>query len=471
MESENQLSILFVLETAPENSNSLSFINSYIDSLAEILSTDISLSLFYPEYSETEEYYSLNILPGAKYTKLVTYIPSKHPSFKDTFANEKMENIFRYILKDESFDCIHIWSLKNHSFNYPFIAKDKNIPVVFSICDGFLLSNNIFHKGVSEDSKIKISNFVSTPVNIFLKKAANLFSQGKKKSYWFENIGRYSSYYNKVRTSLVDQSTLDERALLADEVIKFTDRFVFISELEYNLFYRTMIPESKAIFIEQGIFCDGTFENRPFEIEGAVKFGFLGEILPEEGILELIEAFNSLYDNGFHNEIHIYGEMFDNNQYFSRLKKRVHNPNIFFHGPIQPGRINSVLNTFDALIIPSKWHRSDTLLVNTALSSRKAVVVSGRNNISEKVRKASRGIILNEITASSIYEAVSELERNRKRLYYFMRVTDDLQFSDIEENLQNFLNIYSAVSKKSKEFEKVLLKIKLHKKKIDRIRG
>lgn len=471
MDSETRLSILFILETAPESSTSLAFLNSYIDSLCDEMSEEVSLFLFYTEHSSTEEPYSLNILPGPKYTKLAAYIPDRHITFRDTFANRKMEDMFRYILKDESFDCVHIWSLKNHSFNYPFIAKDKNIPVVMSIHDGFLLSNDIFSKGPVEDKNIKISNFVTTPLNLFLKKTALFFNHNGKKSSWFENIGRYSSYYNRVKTSLVPDSTLEERITLADEVIKFTDRFIFTSEIEYNLFYRAVIPENKAVFIEQGIFCDGTFENRPFEIEGAVKFGFLGEILPEEGILELVEAFNILYSNGFQNELHVYGEMFENSPYFSRLKKRALNPNIFFHGPIQPGRVSSVIRTFDVLVLPSKWHRSDSFLINTALSSRKAVIVSARNAIAEKVRRSSRGIVLEETAAKDISEAVSELERNRKKLYYFMRVTEDLKFPDIEENLQNFLDIYSGISKKNKEFDRILLKRRSLKRKMDRIRG
>lgn len=471
MDSDSRLSILFVLETAPENSNSLAFLNSYIDSLCETMSEEISLSLFYTEHSSTEEHYSLNILPGPKYVKLVTYIPERYTSFRDTFSNSRMEDVFRYILKDEGFDCVHIWSLKNHSFNYPFIAKDKNIPVVMSVHDGFLMSNDIFSKGRAEERNIRISNFVTTPFNLFLKKASLLFNHEGKRSNWFENIGRYSSYYNRLKTSLVSDPAIDERTTLADEVIKFTDRFIFTSELEYNLFYRALVPENKAIFIEQGIFCDGTFENRPFEIEGAVKFGFLGEILPEEGILELVEAFNRLYENGFQNELHVYGEMYENSPYFSRLRKRAANPNIFFHGPIQPGRVNSVIKTFDVLVIPSKWHRSDSFLINTALSSRKAVIVSGRNSVSEKVRRASRGIIIDETTVKDLFEAVSELERNRKRLYYFMRVTEDLKFPDIEENLQNFLDIYSGISKKKKEFDSILLKRRALKRKFDRIRG
>ncbi len=474
MESENRLSLLFVLESSPEDGNAISFLNSYINSLVNFLADEADITLFYPEFSDTEEHYSLNIMQVSKIKKMVTYLPSRHESFRDTFANNRMENIFSYILKEQHFDCIHIWSFKNHSFNYPFLAKERSIPVVAVVCDGFLFSNSVFTKGFPSDpenEKVRISNFVNSSVTVFFKKMFNSVKKRSTRSCWFENIGRYSSYYNKTNLNPVESSVFEERASLCEDVIKLADRFLFFSQIEYNLFYRNIIPENKVSFLEQGIESDMSFANRPFEIEGAVKFGFMGEILPEEGVLELVEAFNILYDDGYHNELHLYGELHENRHYFTRLKKKVRNPNVFFHGPIQQGRLNSVLNTFDVLIIPSKWHRSDSFLVNTAVSLRKAVVVSNRNNISEKIRKHNRGLILEQVDRLNIAKSVSELERNRKRLYYFMRTTEDFKNSDIEEDVCTLIDTYNNCSKRPENSDSVLLKRKLLKRKIDRQRG
>lgn len=474
MDSENRLSVLYVLESDPESGNSPAFINSYIDTIIDLLSTEVDLTVFYPEFSDSEEQYSLNITQTPKFTRMISYLPARHESFRETFANKKMEDIFNYILKDEHFDCIHIWSLKNHSFNYPFIAKERGLPVIITVADGFLFSNSIFRKGFfveEEKERVRISNFVNSSVALFLKKIFLAAKSDTTRSRWFENIGRYSSYYNRTSADTVESAIFEERTALTDETIKFTDLFHFFSELEYNLFYRSIIPETKVFFLEQNTATDSSYSNRPFEIEGAVKFGFMGEILPEEGVLELIEAFNILYDEGYRNELHLYGELHENSHYSRRLEKKVRNSGVFFHGPVQPGRISSALNTIDVLIIPAKWHRSDSFLVNTAISGRKAIIVSDRNNISEKVRRSNRGLVLNQVTASNIANAVSELERNRKRLYYFMRTTDDFIRSDIEDDLCNLLGTYTAHSKKHMEFDRVLLKRTLVKKKLDRQRG
>ncbi|MBR4489918.1 glycosyltransferase [bacterium] len=471
MDSENLLSILFVLDSSPQSGASLAFFNSFVEQLADCMSEKAALTLFYPEFSDKEEHFSLSITQSPKYRRMVTYIPTRLDSFSETYLNEKMDDIFSFILKDAHFDAIHIWSLKNHSFNYPAIAKERGIPVVYTFCDGFLFSNSLFEKGLGESmEKVRVSNFVNSSITSFVRRLISAVKP-KSRSYWFENIGRFSRYYNRVSESGIDPAVFGERAEMADEVISFCDKFVFFSELEYNLFYRPLIAENKAVFMEQGIMRELDFWNRPFEIEGAVKFCFMGEILPEEGILELVEAFNILYEEGYRNELHIYGETHENSPYFNRLKQRVKSPDIFFHGLIQGGRMNAVLNTADVLIIPAKWPRNDTFLVNNAVSERKALIVSSKNAIAEKVRRSGRGIVLDEITPRAIAEAVSELERNRKRLYYFMRVTDDFRVPDISENCGFLLSLYSEIAGNYKEADPLLLAKRLNRRRKERQRG
>ena len=471
MDSENLISLLFVLDSSPQSGASLAFFNSFVEQLIDCMAEKVTLTVFYPEFSDREEHFSLSITQAPRYRRMVTYIPTRLESYSGTYLNEKMDDVFSFILKDDHFDAIHIWSLKNHSFNYPAIAKERGIPVVYTFCDGFLFSNSLFEKGLGESGeKVRVSNFVNSSITSFVHR---FFSAVKPKShsYWFENIGRYSRYYNRTSESGIGSEVFEERAELSDEVVSFCDKFIFFSELEYNLFYRPLIPESKAAFMEQGILMELDFWNRPFEIEGAVRFCFMGEILPEEGILELIEAFNILYNEGFRNELHIYGETHENSPYFSRLKRRVKSPDVMFHGSIQGGRINAALNTADVLIVPAKWTRNDTFLVNNAISERKALIVSGKNALAEKVRKSGRGLILDEVTPRAIADAVSELERNRKRLYYFMRVTDDFKVPDINENCGFLTSLYCELAKNYKESDPLLLARRLNRKRKERQRG
>ena len=471
MDSENLLSLLFVLDSSPQSGASLAFFNSFIEQLCDRMAENAALTVFYPEFSDKEEHFSLSITQSPRYRRMVTYVPTRLASFSETYLNEKMDDVFSFILKEDHFDVIHIWSLKNHSFNYPALAKERGIPVAYTFCDGFLFSNSVFEKGFNEKAEsVRVSNFVNTSITSFVKKFVAVF-KNESHSYWFENIGRYSRYYNRTPNSGVEASVFDERVEMADDVVSFCDKFVFFSELEYNMFYRPLIPETKAVFMEQGIERELDFWNRPFEIEGAVKFCFMGEILPEEGILELVEAFNILYEEGLLNELHVYGETHENALYFKKLKTRVKNPNVYFHGSIQGGRINAALNTADVLIVPAKWSRTDTFLVNNAIAERKALIVSGKNAIAEKVKRFGRGLVLGEITPRAIADAVSELECNRKRLYYFMRVTDDFKAADISENCAFLTSVYGEIAKNAREADPLILAKRLNRKRKERQRG
>ena len=144
MDSENLLSVLFVLDSDPQSGASLAFFNSFIEQLTDCIAGQAAVTLFYPEFSDTEEHYSLSITQLPKYRRMVTYIPTRLDSFSETYLNEKMDGVFSFILKEDHFDAIHFWSLKNHSFNYPVIAKERGIPVVCTVFDGFLFSNSIF---------------------------------------------------------------------------------------------------------------------------------------------------------------------------------------------------------------------------------------------------------------------------------------------------------------------------------------
>ena len=105
------------------------------------------------------------------------------------------------------------------------------------------------------------------------------------------------------------------------------------------------------------------------------------------------------------------------------------------------------------------------------MSERKALIVSGKNAIAEKVRKSGRGLILDEVTPRAIADAVSELERNRKRLYYFMRVTDDFKVPDINENCMFLISLYSEIAGNYKEADPLLLAKRLNRRRKERQRG
>ena len=80
--------------------------------------------------------------------------------------------------------------------------------------------------------------------------------------------------------------------------------------------------------------------------------------------------------------------------------------------------------------------------------------------------------MLHEITAKSIADAVSELERTRKKLYYFMRSTDNQPVPNVEDNASDLLEIYNSLKKDEPTDPSSLMLIrKFNKKRFERQRG
>lgn len=479
MTANEKPGVLFILDSPPEGTPSINFYSTYISNLASEMSGYMKVSLFYPVFSTTEEYYTIRTdKSDEEITRYFFHIPQRYKRFIDTYSNSDAEAAFEEIIKGGIYDFIHIFSLKNHSFNYPFIARKYNIPVLISIYDNHLRCPLLFcseaecHSEEKCRTCVKISNFVASPFYSAAKKIEELFT-GRRKNYnWFEQVGRYSSFYNRDGLTPIDESSITERVKLRDEVFGMADRFHFFSEITYNSLYRHFIPENKVVFIEQGIYPELVLDTRPFDIDGSVTFGYIADIIPEEGIEELLAAFNIIYDRGFHSALHIYGEIYKNRDYVTRLKKNLRNPNVIFHGAIEPERLSSTLETFDILIVPSKWERSDLLLLSTAIAKRKAVIAYGRNIIGETIRKTGRGIPLAKVDPTEIADAAIELELNRKKLFYTMRMIDDYRFNDIRDNVQEFISVYISMTRKTTVTDEFLQSSKkLLRKRVSRLRG
>lgn len=445
-------SILFICEEPLDTqASSQHLFNMYLKLFFAHMPGDTKVFIFHPEISAEGPYYLIKNKSLDRFNILYTKIPPRYSMFKESFLNEKMDAVFKEIINEHAFDVIHMFGLKNHSMSYPFIAKQHNIPFIFSVTNHLLLSPFIF--GYSPDNpaskkditKVSLVNFVGTPFFRIYEKIRSLLSPSENRSvYWFEQKGRYSRAYNADNSDhkkITDESKLERRKAVS-EFVDFTDTFHFFSSFIYNTMYRTAIPEKKVVICSQGADKMWKNEARPFEINSSLSFTFIGDILPEEGVEELIEAFNILNEMGLPNMLNIYGEVCENRAYFKKLKKNVRSSNIIFNGPVCMDRINAVLKPSHVFIQPRKWYSDEIFLSLKAMTLRKAVITSRYSSAGELVRKNNRGLLLNEISAPSIVKAVTELESNRKRLYFFMRDASEVKFPLMENNISFFMKLY-----------------------------
>lgn len=445
MSRDTKPHVLMVLDSAPEEPGTLNFFTMWVADLLSEIQPFCSLSLFYPVMSVTGSFYRLQYKEGGSIEHFFTYIPPKYASFSETFLNASMGAVFSALLKERIFSLVHILSLRNHSLEYPAIAHTAGLPVVLTVSDGWLRHSLRYHcNGTFPANPIKLSNFVASPFSLLFQSIEDRLRRHRR-SWWFEEVGRYSSFYNRGTFSPVDQETLQRRETAVTEMIPYIHTFHFPSPILYHACYEGIVPSNRLFFMPQGIPISRILDNRPFDIQRGLSFGFIGDIIPEEGIEEMIDAFSIIHERGLPSSLHLYGEIRSNEDYIRRLMRRVQSRSVVFHGTIDHRRMRAVIDAIDVLLMPARWPRPDSWLAGQVMARRKAVVASNETAAADLIKKNHRGVVLEKKNASEIAEVVTDLEIDRRKAYYFMRIAEGNQLVSIRSNAEDLYALYLSI--------------------------
>ncbi len=101
------------------------------------------------------------------------------------------------------------------------------------------------------------------------------------------------------------------------------------------------------------------FSVKPFR-NGAIRFIFVGRMLKEKGVRELLEAIQSFLgqpDRKNRAEFHFVGEHLNHSSYvdFSILNKMVKKGQVVYHGAVKPEEIDQLLASSHCLVLPSYY--------------------------------------------------------------------------------------------------------------------
>ncbi len=125
----------------------------------------------------------------------------------------------------------------------------------------------------------------------------------------------------------------------------------------------------------------------------AIRFGYIGQILPIKGVHCLIEAFNMLPRQP-PTELHLYGSLDQDPAYVNSLKVQAgDNAHIHFHGAFRRDELQSVFGTFDVLVVPSLWQETYGLVIQEAFAAHIPVIASAVGAIPEVVQDNVNGLV------------------------------------------------------------------------------
>lgn len=157
--------------------------------------------------------------------------------------------------------------------------------------------------------------------------------------------------------------------------------------------------------LSPGVLRDSFFER------DSIKITYVGGLLKEKGVFELIDAMKLLAVRGVRFTLDCVGDGPERSALELRCKELSLDKVVFFHGWVKSGLVLDVLKEQDVLVLPS-YFEAQPLVVIEAMMSGCLVVASNVGDVSRMLANGECGYILDSISPSCIADTIESIARS-----------------------------------------------------------
>ena len=203
---------------------------------------------------------------------------------------------------------------------------------------------------------------------------------------------------------------------------RLVDHFVSPSHFLIDRYVAWGLPPERLTMIENGMPIRPP-RDRPNvypEFDGGLTVGFFGQISALKGINVVLDAAEMLHAQGHGSiRIDIHGDHSGQPEHFrkdfeARLAKAP--PNFSFRGPYENQRVDALMRSVHAVLVPSVWWENSPLVIQEALLNRRPVLCSDIGGMAEKVRDGQDGFHFQASSAHSLANLLRRLAADPRRL-------------------------------------------------------
>lgn len=185
------------------------------------------------------------------------------------------------------------------------------------------------------------------------------------------------------------------RKLYIDRFFRLVDTFISPSHFLAERYIDWGVPAGKMTVLENMMPPINRGEIPSPSAEGSLRLGFFGQISKLKGIELLFDAAAILEKEGVTNvSFEIFGDYRGQPPEFQdgflrRLEKA--SENIRFNGPYDRQRVDRLMQSVHAVLVPSLWWENSPVVIQEALRNRRPVICSDIGGMAEKVRDGVDG--------------------------------------------------------------------------------
>jgi len=206
------------------------------------------------------------------------------------------------------------------------------------------------------------------------------------------------------------------------ELFNKVDYIIALSAWTKKLLLRNNVSEKKIKIIRQGVNENINNRNENTRRErldnNDLRVVLIGRTVPEKGMDIIIRAIRQLHGAPVLLDIFSIVRTREEKAYFKKLKRLKNNDTrIVFRNPISHDRIQSVLQGYHIVAVPSIWLETGPLIIREAYCAGTPVVASNLGGNAEMITHNVNGLLVEP-------NSVEEWVKNIKRLYNDMRLIE-----------------------------------------------
>jgi glycosyltransferase involved in cell wall biosynthesis len=369
--------------------------------LAKELSKEHEVCIFFTEITPFCKSYTVTKRTVDDLQCIEVFRPPVTDPAGSSYNDKKMEEIFTNILTDYKPDIIHLQHLLYHSLRYPAIAKQLNIPTLFTLHDYWLTCPR-WGQRIKEDMSICHTIDLQKCSKCLYEKPSkvNLFSLSSICQFLHTCFYRPSDPIKRI-------DSLTKRRNQAISLSNEIDLFIAPSPFLLNEYTTFGVPEDKLLLSGHGFDKSGYTASKKTNSGKNIRFAFIGTINEHKGVHVLIEAFNNILEEKA--ELFIYGDLSWFPEYSTKLQKAATSPTISFKGAIPHDSVANILTDIDILVVPSIWFENSPLTIHEAFMSGIPVIASNLGGMADLVTDRKNGLLFEANNSDSLAETIQEL--------------------------------------------------------------
>ena len=414
-----------------------------------------TLSVFTTEKEISAEQLSLRerVHEGVPVFELVNNL--HYDDFHKTWDEPRIDERFAALLDRIAPDIVHIQHLLYLSIGCVEAARQRGIPVVFTLHDYWLQCARFGQRVHADTSICHTIDFTRCGECLcsFKYRQSPLQRRAGKalaglRSATGVDLGKAAVRVSRLLPSKPDAAREgDGQEALAQQLardvferdrdfrerlVPAVERFLSPSRFLRERFIEWGLPPEKIAFLRTGIDLEH-FQPRPRTQSELLRVAFIGTLAPHKGPHILLEAWSRidpvLRARG---KLKLVGPTLHNPEYVRALELQADALGAELEGAIARDEVARELSVTDVLVVPSVWYENSPLVILEALAARTPLLVSDIGGMAELVEEGHSGFrfAVGDSAAlaarlSSLLEDRSQLERLYRTQEPIKRVDDD----------------------------------------------